>query len=350
MDVTRESTDTNLPPLLEALLGVHNAPNANWLADAAGTAAERGLGALYSLLFLLDASGDLAGERPASSQRMRTLAKLNQLLETNVTTLRFDPKPFDAIRDALEQGRARPVSSIGEALPVALDAKALKAAQRQLGVVQVWLAPLHWDGESQGLLMLFMAAKPPVPIAHAEFLGRHVAVALTNVRAKEAGRKRGEIDAVRWIYDEQRFEDQLTNEIQRAQRHKRPLSVLLIRLQNFHELRDRFGRFLAERALRQIASTLEDAMRHTDFLGAFKDDGFAAILVEADQSAAERAKERLTRGLTNVKIPNADLSGMTIELTCAIATMPVDGETASDLAAAAESRLGHEFIPQQNAA
>ncbi len=329
-------------PLLEPLLGVHSASNANWLADAASTAAERGLGALYGLLYLSDASGQLAGERPASSERMRALAKVSQALDTNVTTLKLNPQGLPAVQSALEEGRAVAVQELDEALSLSLDAKGVRAVQRQLGIAEAWLVPLHWNGESSGLLLLLMPAGSPAPLAHAELLGQHLAVALGNLRAREAGRKRGELDAVRWIYDEQRFEDQLAREIERAQRHQRPLSVLLIRVENFHDLRNRFGRFLAERVLRHVAGELEDAMRRTDFLGSFKDDGFAAILVEADQTAAERAKERLTRGLVDIKLPNADLPELRVELACATASLPDDGETATELAAAAEARLQPE--------
>ena len=340
MDASSSTSErAGVPPLLQPLLAVHSAPSPRWLVDGAGTAAERGLGALYSLVFLLDSSGALVGERPASSERMRAVAKLSQLLETNVSTLKFDPQQLPATLSALEGGRAVAVKELSEALVLPLAEKRLRSIQKELGVSEVWLAPLHWSGESTGLLVLFMPAGAPAPLAHAELLGQHVAVALAKLRAQEAGRRRGELDAVRWISDEQRFDDQLEMEVRRALRHKRPLSILLIRLQNYHDLRARYGRFLAERLLRHVAGVLEDTMRDTDFLGAFKDNGFAAILIEADAAAAERAKERLSLGLTNVNLPHAQLPDLRIDLACATATAPDDGETPLDLASAAEGRL-----------
>jgi len=339
-----------VPPLLQPLLAVHSAPTQGWLVDGAATAAERGLGALYSLVFLLDSSGSLAGERPASSERMRAVAKLSQLLETNVASLKFDPQQVPAALSALEKGHAVAVEELHEALLLPQAEKKLRAVQKQLGVAEVWLAPLHWSGESTGLVVLFMPADAPAPLAHAELLGQHVAVALAKLRAQEAGRKRGELDAVRWIYDEQRFEDQLYKEVRRALRHKRPLSILLIRLDNYHDLRARYGRFLAERLLRQVAGVLEDTMRDTDFLGAFKDNGFAAILIEADGEAAQRANARLSRGLSNVTLPHAQLPDLHLDLTCATATVPDDGETPQDLASAAEGRLAPPETTQEQVA
>jgi diguanylate cyclase (GGDEF)-like protein len=337
-------------PLLESLLGVHRAPNSNWLADAASTAAERGLGALYSLLYLTDASGQLAGERPAAKGRMPALTRVHQALDTDLTTLKFDPRERPALASAMQEGHAVAVPELAQALPLRLDPERLHAAQRQLGVAEAWLAPLHWNGESLGLLLLLMPASPPAPLALAELLGRHVAVALGNLREKEAGRKRGELDAVRWVYDEQRFLEQLAQEIRRAQRHGRPLSILLLRVQDLEGLRTRYGRFLAEQMLRQVAGRLANAIRDTDFLGASREDGFATILVEADQEGAQRAEERLLTSLHTMKLPHADLPDFHIQLACATATLSQDGETAEELTAAAEARLAGNASTQQEVA
>ena len=337
-------------PLLEPLLGVHSAMTVGWLADAAATAAERGLGALYSLLYLVDQSGDLAGERPASSARMRRLAKLNQELGTDLTTFGFTPSASLAVASALKDGHAAAVRELGHALPLGLEAEELQAIQSSLGVARVWLAPLFWDGEGLGVMVLFMPNEASATLGEAELLGHHVAVALRNLREREAGRRRGQIDSVRWVYDQQRFAEQLGLEIHRARRHKRPLSIMLLRVDNFQDLRARYGRFLAERLLRQVGSDLETAMRDTDFLAAFGDDGFAAILVEADQHAAQLARTRLTRGLTNVQLPNAELQELHMQLSCATATTPEDGETPEELSAAAEARLQAEAASIQNAA
>jgi diguanylate cyclase (GGDEF)-like protein len=339
-----------VPPLLEPLLAVHSAPSTGWLADAAGTAAERGLGALYGLLYLTDSSGQLVGERPASKERMRSLAKVNQALDTDLTALRFEPGERSALASTMQGGRAAEVRELAQAIPLAADAEMLCIAQRQLGVAQAWLAPLQRGGESLGLLLLLMPEDPPAPLSHADILGQHVAVAVSNLRTKDAGRKRGELDAVRWVYDEWRFLEQLAQEVHRAQRHGRPLSILLLSVQNLTELRVRYGRFLAERVLRQVAGRLDDAMRDTDFLGASQEDGFAAILVETDQGGAERARERLLAGLGTMELPEAELPGLDVQLACATATLPQDGRSAEELAAAAEARLGRSVITTEDVA
>lgn len=323
--------------LLEALLGVHTAPSVAWLAEAAGTAAERGLGALYALVYLSDGSGGLAGERPPSRGRERAQARLRDALGAEVPTLKFTPAAGSLVAKALESGAAAATKALSDVLPLSTRAQ---QAQRRLGADEVWLAPLRGESESAGLLVLLMPAGPASTLAEAELLARHVAVALQNLREKEAVRKRGELDAVRWVYDEWRFLEELSQEARRAQRHGRPLSLLLLRVQNLQELHERYGRFLAERVLRQVAARLADAMRETDFLGASGDDGFAAILVEADRQGAARAEERLLAGLDALQIPNAELPDLRIQLAYGTATLPDDGLDAEELMGIAESRLG----------
>jgi diguanylate cyclase (GGDEF)-like protein len=342
--------DTGAPTLLEPLLAVHSAANVSWLADAAATAAERGLGALYSVLYLSDASGQLAGVRPASRAASRALTRLHQALEMDVTQLRLDPDDLPAVRTALAEGRAVAVSDLSHAIPQDGDPERIAKAQRQLGISAVWLVPLRWEGENAGLLVLLMGVAAPAQLACAELLGSHAAVALRNLREEEAGRKRGEVDAVRWIYDERRIWEELEQESRRALRHKRPLSVLLLRVLNIDELRARYGRFLGDRILRQVAGRLEGAMRDTDFLGASQENGFAAILVETDEDGAERAEERLSAGLQEMSLPHTDLPDLRIELACATATLPQDGESAEELVAAAEARLQSRRIIRQEAA
>jgi diguanylate cyclase (GGDEF)-like protein len=342
--------DARAVPLIEMLLAVHGAQSSNWLADSTASAAERGLGALYGLLYLTDASGRLAGVKPGSSERVRALVPLRQELDVDLTAHRFDPSEAPAVASVLQTGRGAAVTSFAEALPLRRAPEELEAAQRRLGIGEIYLAPAHWHGQSVGLVLLFMPQGSPAPAELAELLGRHVAVAQGNLHDEEQGRKHGELDAVRWVYDERRFLEQLTMEVRRAQRHTRPLSVLVLRVVNLKELYSRYGRFLAERVLRQVAGRLTDAMRDTDFLGAHGEDGLAAILVEADREGALRAEERLMASLQSLELPYAELPDLNVELVYASATVPDDGASPEEITAAAEARLSERIAAEEEVA
>jgi diguanylate cyclase (GGDEF)-like protein len=113
--------------------------------------------------------------------------------------------------------------------------------------------------------------------------------------------------------------------------------VLIVQVRDYAELRQRYGRFLAERALRRVASAMEDAMRSTDFLGAYGEDGFAAILVEADEEAAENARERYLTLLEQLDVAPANVPGLTLSFACGVATAGEDLSTPQELLAAAHA-------------
>lgn len=343
-------SDLQQSPLLEPLLGIHSAPSISWLADSTATAAERGLGALYSVFYVVDASDRLSAVTPASGPQKGALARLSQALGFEFGAVKIDPEERPQLAAALAKGRTLRIDNLSDVLPHPLDDDRIQSLERDLGVASAIVAPFHRNGESSGLLLLLVGRGQTGFLGYAESLARHVAVALTNLREKEAGRKRGEVDAVRWVYDERRFLEELGQESRRAKRHERSLSVLFVRILNLEELQARYGRFLAERVLRQVAGRLDDAMRDTDFLGASASGGFGAILIEADLDGAHMAEERLLAGLHEMKLPHTELPNLEIQLGCATATLPQDGETPEELTAAAESRLQQRTIIQQDAA
>ena len=347
-----QSPSYDAETLVEPLLAVHSAPSVAWLADAATTASERGLGALYSFLCVSMGSGSSAGQlavvKPASGTQGRSQARLRHALNADIFVVKFGLEEHQPLADAMKQSHAFVVPELSDALPLA--AETLRRAQRELGVAEVWLLPLHWNGASAGLQILLMGGSAARRLAEAELLGRHVAVALANLRDLEASRRRGDVDAVRWIYDERRFQEELEQETRRAQRHHRPLSILLLRILNLDHIQRRYGRFLAERVLRQVAARLDDAMRDTDFLGSSGENGFATILVEADRAGAERARTRLLEGLHTMKLSDTNLPSLELRLACATATLSEDGENMQELLSAVTERLREQEVVQEDVA
>jgi diguanylate cyclase (GGDEF)-like protein len=335
-----ETASSPVSPLLEPLLAVHNASDIPWLTDAAMTAAERGVGALYGFLYLGAESGGLRGEEPASRERIGALARVTQILGKDPTRLTIYPESCPAVAEALRNGKAVAAESLGSVLPFQPEEKQAVKAQRKLGVSEAWIVPIEANSETMGIFLLLMPENHSASMEAAEVLGRHVAVALANLREGDAARKRGELDAVRWIHDERKFIEELGIELQRSARHERPLSLLIVRVDDYGELVRRHGRFLAERALRRVAATMEEAMRATDFLGAYGEDGFAAILVEADETAAENARNRYQATLGKLDLSRANLPGLELHFSCVVATMKKGGSTPEELLGAAEQQLG----------
>ena len=81
-----------------------------------------------------------------------------------------------------------------------------------------------------------------------------------------------------------------------AKRHAaslRPAAVLLIDLDHFKSINDRFGHAIGDRVLQVFAETAKATMRSTDVVGRLGGEEFAAVLYDAGQDKALAQAERI---------------------------------------------------------
>jgi len=73
----------------------------------------------------------------------------------------------------------------------------------------------------------------------------------------------------------------------------RPTAVLLIDLDHFKSINDRFGHALGDRALELFALTARQSVRTTDLLGRLGGEEFAAVLTDTSREKATAVAERI---------------------------------------------------------
>ncbi len=105
------------------------------------------------------------------------------------------------------------------------------------------------------------------------------------------------IDTLTGLYNRRYFNKVITREIRRVERYARPLSLLLIDVDNFKDFNDTYGHLRGDVLLEQIASTLASQVRTTDFLTRFGGDEFLVLLPETDIIEARAAAEKIQRAV-----------------------------------------------------
>ncbi len=103
-------------------------------------------------------------------------------------------------------------------------------------------------------------------------------------------RKLSTADALTGAYNRRFLDDFLRNELARAMRHKTELSVAMIDVDHFKEFNDKHGHAAGDRALRQVAQTLESSVRRTDLVARYGGEEFVVVLPD---STAEQALIKL---------------------------------------------------------
>lgn len=92
------------------------------------------------------------------------------------------------------------------------------------------------------------------------------------------------------------FVAQAEKDFARAKRYERPSSLLLVDIDNFKRINDRFGHAVGDDVLVEIVKRFRNALRQTDLVGRMGGEEFAVLLPETNAQEAMQCAERL-RGI-----------------------------------------------------
>jgi diguanylate cyclase (GGDEF)-like protein/PAS domain S-box-containing protein len=135
-------------------------------------------------------------------------------------------------------------------------------------------------------------------------------------------------DSLTGLLNRRRFEEELSKELSRAARTGTPGAVLLIDLDRFKDVNDRYGHRAGDLLLRTVAEALRRRVRETDVLARLGGDEFAVILAQADITQARAAADGIVQALRR---QTALLGDDTIYTSASVGLMPFDGLSPSQI-------------------
>ena len=100
-------------------------------------------------------------------------------------------------------------------------------------------------------------------------------------------------DPLTGVHNRRSFLADCEKEILRSSRSGLPFSLIMIDIDHFKPINDRFGHSMGDAVLRKVVETLCDEVRNIDIVGRWGGEEFVALLPEADTEAAFAVAQRL---------------------------------------------------------
>ncbi len=131
----------------------------------------------------------------------------------------------------------------------------------------------------------------------------------------------------------------LSRELSRADRHERPVSILVLDLDDFKEINDNHGHHVGDRALREVARVLRETIRPYDICVRYAGDEFIIVLPDCGQEEADTKRVELQQAIDMLKFEAAPGQQVPLSLSIGAAVFPGDGTSYESLLAAADGRM-----------
>jgi diguanylate cyclase (GGDEF)-like protein len=144
-------------------------------------------------------------------------------------------------------------------------------------------------------------------------------------------------DSLTTLLNRAAFDRRLRDEVERARRYQRELSLVLFDIDHFKSVNDRFGHPTGDRVLLKVASILESSLRQSDAAFRYGGDEFAAVCPETSGDSMSRVLGRIE---TSVRYCCLEAQpAYHIGISWGVASFPVDAQDPSELIYVADERL-----------
>lgn len=150
--------------------------------------------------------------------------------------------------------------------------------------------------------------------------------------------KQASLDPLTRVYNRKHFNQEFESEFSRARRYGRPLSLLMMDLDQFKNVNDTHGHPAGDYVLKQIANLVRGTLRTQDIFARYGGEEFALFLPETTNENAFVVAEKLRQ---KVEASTYEFNGKKISITVSIgvATLRTTHQGPEDLVGEADKNL-----------
>jgi two-component system, cell cycle response regulator len=104
-------------------------------------------------------------------------------------------------------------------------------------------------------------------------------------------------DGLTGLFNHRHFQERLADEFRRAQRYADPVSLIMLDLDHFKEVNDKYGHPFGDRVLRETAQLIRSSIRDPDICSRYGGEEFSIILPKTHLQGALAVSERIFHAL-----------------------------------------------------
>ena len=175
---------------------------------------------------------------------------------------------------------------------------------------QKWLAIKYEQGFNYDLFWKILAIMAVVVAGFIYWnrklarLNREIAEAHRELNLKSKELERLSVtDALTGAYNRLRLEQILEREFERGKRYQRPLSIIMVDIDDFKEVNDTYGHQAGDEILRLLAQELTETIRETDTLGRWGGEEFLIVCPETSLQGANILADKLRDNVDGYNFP-----------------------------------------------
>jgi diguanylate cyclase (GGDEF)-like protein len=165
---------------------------------------------------------------------------------------------------------------------------------------------------------------------------RQAAPVLANLRNLAVAEVRAATDALTGLPNRRSLENTLKRMVAQAARTQTPLSALMLDLDHFKQINDRYGHGKGDDVLAAVGAALLEIVRQSDFVGRYGGEEFLALLPATGEDGAQVIGEKIRNAIAEILVPGLE-SAITVSV--GIAVLPDHAFDAETLAQAADRAL-----------
>ncbi len=145
-------------------------------------------------------------------------------------------------------------------------------------------------------------------------------------------------DPLTGLHNRRSFQVRLAEEVERTRRSQVPFALLLLDLDHFKQVNDRFGHQAGDQALQAVAAVLHNHLRAVDLPARIGGEEFAVLLPDTSGAGAVEAAERLRAAIAAHPIPHPHAT-ITVSASIGVAWCPVHADSGDGLLRVADQAM-----------